>query len=54
MEKMIHVYEEFRGKLGRNLDEEEKQFLKWVYERYLEEITNKTGDKRGSYYHILN
>lgn len=37
MESFLKVCEETRKKLGRQLQEEEIEFLQWVYERYEEE-----------------
>lgn len=42
MDNFFHDYEEFEDKLGRKLEEEEQQFLQWVHERYLEEISSRS------------
>ncbi|WP_158595141.1 hypothetical protein [Oceanobacillus piezotolerans] len=33
----LQMFEETRKKLGRQLQEEEIQFLQWMYNRYIEE-----------------
>lgn len=34
MESFLEVCEDTKGKLGRQLHEQEKEFLQWMYEKY--------------------
>ncbi len=44
MESFSEVYEDTKGKLGRQLQEKEKEFLHWVYESY-EKERQKNGEQ---------
>lgn len=37
---------ETKGKLGRALKENEVEFLRWLYDRHIEEIANKNKVKK--------
>ncbi|WP_156290186.1 hypothetical protein [Oceanobacillus salinisoli] len=37
MENILHLYDDARKQLGRQLREEEVNFLQWMYNRYSEE-----------------
>ncbi|MFC2948957.1 hypothetical protein [Virgibacillus sediminis] len=41
MKSFIHLFEETQEELGRKLEEEEVEFLDWLYQRYIEEKTEK-------------
>lgn len=42
MESWLEFYEKMKGKLDRELLQEEIDFLKWVYDKYLEELEQKS------------
>ncbi|GAB3048169.1 hypothetical protein [Virgibacillus ainsalahensis] len=42
MESFLQVCEDTKEKLGRQLHENELEFLQWMYERYTEEQLKKT------------